>query len=236
MRRGPKVSPIPEKDRWALTDADRMPLPQEEWTPANENNNMPLGLHQENGQIFLKVNVEKGDSPDHAEMKRRYRLKKVPGFNIYIDRHRILRCYHRESKTAVDLKAYPLGSVRFDAFCHDLVRWHKDKMAGRAPRKRQYIYLMVCEQFVKIGISTHTKNRIREMSTSNPFPIKFIARCEGSLECEQSLHRRFKEHRSTGEWFHIRGEVAQFLNDPANNLKAHIDTVYKIIETSGDMG
>ncbi len=42
---------------------------------------------------------------------------RVKGFQIFKDRHGRLRCYHRKTRTAVDLKACPLGSEAFFAEC-----------------------------------------------------------------------------------------------------------------------
>jgi hypothetical protein len=41
----------------------------------------------------------------------------VKGFQIFTDRHGKLRCYHRVTRIAVDLKAAPLGSAEFFAEC-----------------------------------------------------------------------------------------------------------------------
>jgi integrase len=41
----------------------------------------------------------------------------VEGFNIFRDRHGHMRCYHRKTRIAIDLKKAPLGSVAFLAEC-----------------------------------------------------------------------------------------------------------------------
>src|SRR4051794_20623887 len=42
---------------------------------------------------------------------------RVKGFKIFRDRHGKWRCYHRKSRTPIDLTAAPLGSVEFIAAC-----------------------------------------------------------------------------------------------------------------------
>ena len=42
---------------------------------------------------------------------------KVKGFQIFPDRHGKMRCYHRKTRTAVNLKTAPLGSAEFFAEC-----------------------------------------------------------------------------------------------------------------------
>lgn len=42
---------------------------------------------------------------------------KLRGFQVFKDRHGAWRAYHRKTRAAVDLKAYPLGSAKFFAEC-----------------------------------------------------------------------------------------------------------------------
>ena len=42
---------------------------------------------------------------------------RVKGFQIFADRHGRMRCYHRRTKTPVDLAKAPLGSAEFFAEC-----------------------------------------------------------------------------------------------------------------------
>lgn len=42
---------------------------------------------------------------------------RVKGFQIFADRHGRMRCYHRKTKTPVDLTAAPLGTAEFFAEC-----------------------------------------------------------------------------------------------------------------------
>lgn len=45
------------------------------------------------------------------------RAVRIRGFHIYRDRHGKMRCYHRRSRTAVDLDKAPVGSAGFLAKC-----------------------------------------------------------------------------------------------------------------------
>ncbi len=45
-------------------------------------------------------------------------LIRVKGFQIFEDRHGRPRCYHRKTRTPIDLNACPLGSEAFFAECH----------------------------------------------------------------------------------------------------------------------
>jgi hypothetical protein len=44
-------------------------------------------------------------------------IVRVKGFQIFIDRHGRMRCYHRKSRIPVDLSKSPLGSAEFFAEC-----------------------------------------------------------------------------------------------------------------------
>jgi len=44
-------------------------------------------------------------------------IVRVKGFQIFEDRHGKMRCYHRKTKTPVDLRKAPLGSTTFFAEC-----------------------------------------------------------------------------------------------------------------------
>jgi integrase len=48
-------------------------------------------------------------------------IVRVRGFQIFRDRHGKLRCYHRRSRTPVDLTKAPLGSAEFFAECARIV-------------------------------------------------------------------------------------------------------------------
>ena len=45
---------------------------------------------------------------------------RVKGFQIFKDRHGKERCYHRATKTAIDVERFPLGSVEFFAECQHI--------------------------------------------------------------------------------------------------------------------
>jgi len=77
-----------------------------------------------------------------------------------------------------------------------------------AHRKIPTVYVMRCEQFIKIGWTTNVSLRLKHLSTSNPFPITLLGQAEADRGCEMELHEMFREFRSTGEWFELpEGEL-----------------------------
>jgi hypothetical protein len=44
-------------------------------------------------------------------------IVRVKGFQVFANRHGKMRCYHRKTKTPIDLAKAPLGSPEFFAEC-----------------------------------------------------------------------------------------------------------------------
>jgi hypothetical protein len=66
---------------------------------------------------------------------------RVKGFQIFADRRGKMRCYHRTTRTPVDLEKAPLGSAEFFAECARVAEL--TKMAG--PPKPGMLGLLVAE-------------------------------------------------------------------------------------------
>lgn len=73
------------------------------------------------------------------------------------------------------------------------------------------VYLIRCQDFVKIGFSNGTRTRLSTLQMGNPHELKIIAVLPGGEEMEKDLHRRFAEHRHRGEWFRIEGALATYI-------------------------
>lgn len=59
-------------------------------------------------------------------------IVRVKGFQIFADRHGKMRCYHRRTKTAVDLMKAPIGSAAFFAECTRIAELSKVTAPARA--------------------------------------------------------------------------------------------------------
>jgi hypothetical protein len=66
---------------------------------------------------------------------------------------------------------------------------------------------------VKIGYTSEAKpeNRLRDLQTGCPFPLRVLAYCKGNHADEQILHRALADERATGEWFRWSDRVAGLL-------------------------
>lgn len=69
----------------------------------------------------------------------------------------------------------------------------------------QYLYLIQCQQFFKIGIANDVEGRLAQLSTGNPFELKVLAvyGFSNAESVERSLHQRFANTRARGEWFSL---------------------------------
>lgn len=60
---------------------------------------------------------------------------------------------------------------------------------------------------VKIGFTNKPRRRIAELQTGLPQRLRVLHLFDGSEEDERRLHRRFAEHRVSGEWFHPVADI-----------------------------
>ena len=84
----------------------------------------------------------------------------------------------------------------------------------------QYLYLIKCQQFYKIGIANDVESRLAQLSTGNPFQLQLINvyGFENAEVVEKAIHQRFSSDRVRGEWFEIPnvnldlfGEICEIL-------------------------
>lgn len=69
----------------------------------------------------------------------------------------------------------------------------------------QYLYLIKCQQFHKIGIATDVEARLAQLSTGNPFPLEVVVvyKFDNAEIVERAIHQRYKNIRQRGEWFNL---------------------------------
>ncbi len=68
-----------------------------------------------------------------------------------------------------------------------------------------YIYLAQCGSYTKIGISINPKNRLAQLSTSNPSEVMliFTVKHPQALMMEGVLHELYEDKKRLGEWFSL---------------------------------
>lgn len=88
-----------------------------------------------------------------------------------------------------------------------------------------FLYLIEAENgLVKIGSGQYPTDRAATCRTHSPIPTRLIAAWPGSFAEEFELHRRFAADRSHGEWFVVRGALADFVADHFGKGLNRVDT------------
>lgn len=69
-----------------------------------------------------------------------------------------------------------------------------------------FVYILQCEQFVKVGIATDVPKRVASLQPGNPFPIKVLRKVLypsrlQALLVERTVHHVLAPHRLFSEWF-----------------------------------
>lgn len=71
-------------------------------------------------------------------------------------------------------------------------------------RKPQFIYIIQCNNRLKIGIAHNLGTRIKQIQTSIAFPIEIVAEFgpfDAAFLVERAAHRLLKSTKVRGEWF-----------------------------------
>lgn len=103
-----------------------------------------------------------------------------------------------------------------------IVRPPKPRKPLRAPHPDDCIYIIYSAGHVKIGVSSNVTRRSHSFRTASPVPVVLLAKIEGSNELEVTVHRRFADHRITGEWFKLSPEVREFIATCQRDGEAHV--------------
>lgn len=84
---------------------------------------------------------------------------------------------------------------------HDGDSWIEDPGAHNRP----YIYFLQCEEYAKIGTSSHPEGRICSIQSGNPFEVHLLAlyaaKVHNPVTVEYALHNALADVRVRGEWF-----------------------------------
>lgn len=70
-----------------------------------------------------------------------------------------------------------------------------------------YLYVFKCGPYIKIGRSTDPKIRLKQIQTSQPEPVEFVAASPIHASVEPLIHERLKHLRLLGEWYPMHDDV-----------------------------
>lgn len=64
---------------------------------------------------------------------------------------------------------------------------------------------------VKIGFTTHLKQRLHKLQSTSPCKLELLAQVQGTFRTEQTIHAVFHDYRLHGEWFRSDKVVLDFI-------------------------
>ena len=88
----------------------------------------------------------------------------------------------------------------------------ESKIGVDRPRNR-FVYLIGCNDYVKIGVATNVKKRFSSLQTASPTPLKLLKswECADARTQESRLHQKYDGFRQKGEWFRLSDQALDHL-------------------------
>ena len=74
-----------------------------------------------------------------------------------------------------------------------------------------FLYLAYTDLHVKIGRTKNPKQRKSELICGCPQSLEIIFALESHTINEETLHRKFREHRIHHEWFNLHDDIKLFI-------------------------
>lgn len=95
----------------------------------------------------------------------------------------------------------------------DVLEYEQSENAA-LEKEENDVYVIRCNEFVKIGKAADTTKRIATLQASNPYPLEVVAIIThgNGHPLERELHSRFAEFRHRGEWFRFEGDLEAWIS------------------------
>jgi hypothetical protein len=107
------------------------------------------------------------------------------------------------------------GSREFMQSYADVVSGKKSvRRLRRVPTGQ--IYFLSDGEHIKIGFTTNWDRRQKAFKTYAARPLHLLALHPGTMNDEKRLHRKFRDFRAGGEWFHQSPELLGYINETAS--------------------
>jgi len=108
-------------------------------------------------------------------------------------------------------------------------------------RESDWVYVIECQGFVKVGVAVNVPNRVGQLQTGCPFPLRLIGcwQVEDAISEEEAIHSYLDGYRVRGEWFKLPKAMLAALDlttDPTTLpliLKARLSPNHKLCLNSG---
>lgn len=79
------------------------------------------------------------------------------------------------------------------------------------PPEQPGVYFVLQGEFIKIGVASNIRKRLKSAGTFAPCEMKLLAWQRGGRKEEQDLHAQFHSLRARGEWFRFEGELRRYV-------------------------
>lgn len=80
-----------------------------------------------------------------------------------------------------------------------------------AIRHRRCVYVMECEGFYKIGYSANPEDRLINVQSQCPFPVRLVGYVSGDVRTEIYWQQLFAEKRVRGEWYKLAPDEVEMI-------------------------
>jgi hypothetical protein len=127
-----------------------------------------------------------------------------------------------------------------------MTKWVTPKTPSHFPVSPEgwcYLYIVQCQDRVKIGRAVNLTERLRSLQQGSPIPLTLLAVCPAHWTLETLVHTQFKDDRDEGEWFKVSTRLFAFvmhLEEGFNPLTFfwkntdRIEAVTEAIQCQGD--
>lgn len=87
------------------------------------------------------------------------------------------------------------------------IRYARKLKQNRA--KSGFVYVVQCQEYVKIGLADNVKLRVSGLQTGSPYKLKLLASwpCDDAPNTEKELHKLFSRFHMRGEWFKLPDDI-----------------------------
>lgn len=93
-------------------------------------------------------------------------------------------------------------------------RWSHEEQPEKIDDRPVYFVKANHSHLVKIGVSENPASRFKGLQAASPEPLTLLGVTEGGgRELEKSLHERFADDRSHGEWFRKSIRLARTIEE-----------------------
>lgn len=82
---------------------------------------------------------------------------------------------------------------------------NKKKKSSGLSSFKDWLYVLKCGEFYKIGVSNWVEKRVKQIQNGNPYKVEVIIKYhyENSYYLEKLFHQKFFRKNTGGEWFKL---------------------------------